>query len=673
MADFPTIPAGMAIPLVDTDTWLFPEPTMDALSATIESLAGSGLQDLYAKMKAGIQTVDALFVCDSTGTIGEGAQAWTYYLPGAIAAEFPGRTVRYVPWDYVAPGSQAGVAWLSPVTVQTGAGPVITLWLAGAAANNWRYFFNSVRRDAIFTAARFDVMLFALGHNDGFSIPTDATWRQVSARNAALIEWARLYQPQAKVVLSSQNPRTAAAGDNTPLRNEIRNDLYRADARKRGWGYINITQAFYDDGRAIPLVLVDSGGVHPTAAGGQLWCNGFMDVFRSSAYAPQLPDQIPALTRRGSSLVNLRSLPSLTLNLTETEDGAIRRRSPKSLHMVKTANSSQAYRRWVLPIDQVRGRNIFAMAWIYIPTVGYASTGAFWLIVDGTVVADSIIESGTRDQWMPIAATAIIPTTASEVRVQLMVDPTSSSSVADLYLDEGSVWIGDAPFDTDPQPTAPDSALGKAASLKAIASINAISPASFKTNWQPNASAERDAPGFTTFDSGGTRIERSAEWSATGDFSHKVTGNATLQHDNARTDAAYLPVAAPGDIWTVSAVFKNPNATSRDFRSGLAYYNSSKTRIGAVELPGASATTIAAGASQRITATGTAAPAGTAFVGLIASRRGSGNAVGGDVFYVDDLILVKSATVLTAPANADTDDLYFYEGTPGISASKGIA
>lgn len=118
---------------------------------------------------------------------------------------------------------------------------------------------------------RHSVALISGGHND---VKVGLPWRSDYSTLAAAIS-ARTLCP---VVAVSQNPKATP----TELRNIDAHRQRFADIAAwsqygPGRGYLNVYQAFMDDGRAMSL-LVSGDGTHPTAAGAQLWADTLTDA-----------------------------------------------------------------------------------------------------------------------------------------------------------------------------------------------------------------------------------------------------------------------------------------------------------------------------------------------------------------------------------------------------------
>jgi hypothetical protein len=114
---------------------------------------------------------------------------------------------------------------------------------------------------------RTSLVLVSTGHNEGpivgppWKSRYDAFASQLSARDMC------------PVVAVAQNPKMAPSEDKVIDAHRQRfSDLAAWSQYGSGRGFVNAYQAFLDDGRALSL-LVQSDGIHPTAAGYQLWAD----------------------------------------------------------------------------------------------------------------------------------------------------------------------------------------------------------------------------------------------------------------------------------------------------------------------------------------------------------------------------------------------------------------
>lgn len=110
------------------------------------------------------------------------------------------------------------------------------------------------------------ILVVSLGHNEG-SFGSYYTGRLDSLLTAIRTRYAN-----AGVIMIGQNPRVKVAGQNYTWQFDTRNPELWGWCEKNSCLFLNVYQAFFDDGRPLS-VLVDTDGIHPTPAGQVVWAN----------------------------------------------------------------------------------------------------------------------------------------------------------------------------------------------------------------------------------------------------------------------------------------------------------------------------------------------------------------------------------------------------------------
>lgn len=413
----------------------------------------NGYRDAVEKIRNQYQGVNLLFVTDSTGDATTGGTKWTTGFAAALGVLFPTHTVIEHTFNYGAANN-----WNAGTTVQTGTGyrgataPEIHVWLAGWAAHNWSDWFHDSRRDTVFGAADFDAITFAMGHNDGYTV---LGTEPIKSRDLGFVEWARTIRPRAQIVLSSQNPREGTVGQESPGHAEVRNDVYRSLARERGYGYINITQAFHDDGRSlVPGAvggLIDDG-VHPTTAGYDLWRDTVLGQFKSAPGAVPLPSSAPALSLLTKRVDGMHVRPVLAngwvgSNVSESTEGTIKRgAAASSLKLTKTDGGAVAWLQKDLSLPATRGRDVTAVGWMYVPSTPADIKPTFGWFIDNVLQYATMVDPVLLDQWVPINLTVTVPAGATQVRARLWVDNDTSADTPSIYVDSLDFIVGNLPL-----------------------------------------------------------------------------------------------------------------------------------------------------------------------------------------------------------------------------------
>ena len=214
-------------------------------------------QRFMAGMHANTRDMVLMLIGDSTGNErGE----WFRRVVDQIADDFPTHTVEYQVTD------ENGY-WTATVdTVQTGTGAfklrVFNASVAGASSGFWagKRFKDNVLNNIV----KPDLILISIGHNEQGNA---GAWYGYYITLTENIAWGI---PEADIVCIAQNPATA----NTLQ--QQRREVYREIATRRGFGFIDVCQAFLDTGNAPGLTL---DGVHPNNDGSILWANTVLSAF----------------------------------------------------------------------------------------------------------------------------------------------------------------------------------------------------------------------------------------------------------------------------------------------------------------------------------------------------------------------------------------------------------
>jgi lysophospholipase L1-like esterase len=142
--------------------------------------------------------------------------------------------------------------------------PVLTIVNGSNSGSGMSYFGDSVRLPKMTPNYGQALFFLSTGHNEGYTHGT-----ALLSSMGALLATVKGRLSHAPAVLLTQNPRTAPAGE---LREHAaRRGEYLAWAKVNGVGCIDTYGAFLADGRPIAGTLVNADGIHPTAAGSQVW------------------------------------------------------------------------------------------------------------------------------------------------------------------------------------------------------------------------------------------------------------------------------------------------------------------------------------------------------------------------------------------------------------------
>lgn len=424
------------------------------LSDTIAQLGGdSTVRDFVAKAEAGVSDVTMLVVSDSTAAA---AGSWVEQLAPLLAARFPHLSVKRATWTDGSPGSYPALT-----TVATGSGAYsLNIYNASKSGETWQYHFDVTRWPVMLAALTPDLTFVSLGHNDDLAgMVSGGSATKQRAKAVTHLEFLRGMHSSARMVLMSQNPNL-----NSATSSESRANMLRSLAQSRGFGFIDVCQAFHDDGRTLAGTLISGDNTHPTADGYALWADRVYAEFFPDSTGRVQAQEPPAFSTAGLNFVKDptfaqyvgTSLPvNVTLtNCTHTVDTTNFETEGKSLKLTKTA-TGQAYADVILPIDRVKGRTVITTARIRVPT-GANTTTVGQVSLRDSVTIDGSATWGQVDQWIWRTMIRKIPATATFATVRIYVDTNAASATLEnISIDRVGVWIGDVPHDPAPSELGP--------------------------------------------------------------------------------------------------------------------------------------------------------------------------------------------------------------------------
>lgn len=388
-------------------------------------------------MKNETRDTSILVVSDSTGVT---TDRWIYRFAVLFAAAWPDWTVNFAWWD-----DTAG-AYDAATTLQTGTGPRTLTFYAAAVSGTGTTDWQSARAPASIYALSPDIVMISMGHNE--QVLTPDVWH---SRYVSLSESIAAGLPEADLILIGQNPETA----NTYQ--QQRNELYRLIAARRGYGFIDVQQAWLDSGN---IAALNVDGVHPTSAGSALWAQTVMTAFSwREGRSPRVQKQ-SALLDAG---VNILQNPMFTISsgvltnwsmsnctaavdTTNYESATINgvSGSATSTAVKLTATAAGALIAQYVPTNLVKGRWVTVALRILVPAGAPATVGRLG-IADSTGsslnAADMQPSGGFR--WM--VCSRFIPKTATYGRVVFYVD--SGSTLGNVTVDRATLVIGKFPHD----------------------------------------------------------------------------------------------------------------------------------------------------------------------------------------------------------------------------------
>ena len=449
------------LPAENEDPWYAKRQAFDiAVKGQIEGpLSESGLNSVYSKLgggstqrllsilKNGSRDSGMLVVGDSTGNE---TREWVYLLTQSLASDFPKVTVKYRLWNDTIGYYDAAE------TIAIGTGPrTLTVWNAaipGATVPTWM----GARGNAAMSNLNVDLAMVSMGHNE-VTGGTDEVWY---SRYIMLTESIAVLNPKAEIICVLQNPSPF----NTDQ--EKRADVYREIATRRGYGIIDVGQAFIDTGD--PNGLTD-GSVHPDAAGIALWLKTVKKSFVFNVDVP-LPTQSPSPLGqssknlllngdfsvfsaampenwKGTNVTAVRDTSNYESSSVTRLDGSEVAGDSKAINFTATGGFQGDITQYI-PTPIVRGQWVTLAVRMRVPT-GSATTVGRVGVVGGLTGGGSFstlhptgIVGEAGFSWAIVSK--LIPIDASSCRALIYID--SSTGGGNCTIDRVVMVIGKVPF-----------------------------------------------------------------------------------------------------------------------------------------------------------------------------------------------------------------------------------
>jgi len=396
--------------------------------------ASAQAQAMLSKISRNVEDVTILALGDSTGN---GTDRWVYRLATALPAMFPAHTIYYAPWNstvYDAPTLIATGTGAQSITVYNGA--ISGSHTISPLGGRWAAMVAGVPAP--------DLTFINYGHNEG----TLATgWR---ADMLALTESLTEEHPSTGVVLILQNPAT------TDTKQAERQSVYSQIAANKGYGTINIWQAFVDYGPTWTTDLMEDT-VHPNSAGSILWMQQVQAAMQFSRYQAPRPRTVSGFTLAGTQLaqngdfsswtgtvpdgwVVVNGSPTITRDVTNYE-------SPNGYSVnIQAAGGVTCSLGQELPLAACKGKWVTVAARVWVPIGSTVNAGLIGLSDGSTnVLSDGNgygTDPGGAFKWVVVCRK--ISTSATMARVGLYGDLRTTNGNASF--DRVSVVIGDVPL-----------------------------------------------------------------------------------------------------------------------------------------------------------------------------------------------------------------------------------
>lgn len=242
---------------------------------------------LTGKLQRGIDNATILYVGDSTGN--EPIEH-IYMEAQALAARFPAYTVNYRLWN------DTSRTYDAAVTIQTGQGatpPVLTYWNVSVSGFATFHFIGERFTQAFETLTEQPDLIFVSHSHNMLDVTTPNLRSSFRPNMLCLTEELTQIFPDAGLVVMSQNPTFVAGREKWQ---NIKATELQSLAARRGYGFIDVHQAFVDTGIANQLVKTDL--VHPTTSadapapnGSALWAAVVDSALHPQGAAPPSPTQ----------------------------------------------------------------------------------------------------------------------------------------------------------------------------------------------------------------------------------------------------------------------------------------------------------------------------------------------------------------------------------------------
>jgi hypothetical protein len=227
---------------------------------------------LVSTLDRGQANASLVVLGDSTGNE---ESEWVYRLASWLGKTHPAYTVLYYLWN---DGTQV---YSAATTIQTGTGSkTLTVYNGSVPGMGYNYPFAST-----VPSTRFNLMLPVAPTCVVISYGYNSATPDYRKQQLELAAWVLSNFPNTEYVLTSQAPMaTGAAGaaDHLTRQQDTRNV-----ALQEGWGLIDVTQRFLDNGNYDTLISGDT--IHPLPTGQDIWLDEVRRYFGGNRPATLAP------------------------------------------------------------------------------------------------------------------------------------------------------------------------------------------------------------------------------------------------------------------------------------------------------------------------------------------------------------------------------------------------
>lgn len=282
--DWPDLFAEQLRALFPTHTMRFAYwSTSDYLAETVRQV-GTGSTRLTTTLNTTIDNATTSVIVDNPNLLSFGG------FPGAGVSPSPGSFYALIDSEAILvtvnpSGSTSTRTWtvtraqLGTAAAAHTAGatikylPQIKFWNGGQAGTTAAYVYSKLVNLVRQTNA--DLVLLNYGHNEGTINDWLVARHNTYGKYMGVLAEIQSTLPFADIVIIAQNPQSANVYQGR--RKAVLRDL----AARTGHGFVDVHQAFLDYGATWAADLLLGDGVHPTAAGYQIWLNEIMRSFKA--------------------------------------------------------------------------------------------------------------------------------------------------------------------------------------------------------------------------------------------------------------------------------------------------------------------------------------------------------------------------------------------------------
>lgn len=441
----------------------------DAVITGAQTATAANTQRFLSKLYAAEEDAAMLIISDSTAAT---TTRWAYLSTLALADLHPAYTVVYHLWDPTGEAAYDTGTAGTPTTIQTGTSAhTLHIWNFSVSGKSTSYGLAG-RFPLAIAAVTPDLVVVAHGKNEqtpggsGAVAFNQAMW---AGRMLSLTEAVTAAHPYAGLVIMQQCPNSF-----DPYMQQ-RAKVYNQIAALRGYGIINVLDAFMATGHPYDFVRVD--GVHPTDAsdpaapdpepgqttpardGAALWTQVFMEAMR---YDPTAAfgvggQQPSAFTQEASQQLPNGSFAAFTGSVPDswTATGATTSKDVRSgwfegsngygVRIQATGASASYIRQQVADVTLFQGKWVTLRVRMKQASAATTSTSARISLADGVSTALTTESKPTAvDGFFDQIVSLKVATTASYLRVTVYAD-SASNAAADVTVARVDMVLGVLP------------------------------------------------------------------------------------------------------------------------------------------------------------------------------------------------------------------------------------